>query len=150
MCLSAAVRTRVRRPEAESAARPMRRVRSVVAALAVAAAIVAVPGTASSAPTTVGYDVFYLQYWLSLPPDRALASSGQRRDRRPAPTHAWPASSAVHGSPQSSGVPAAGTALPPTANPGEALTHVPTWPKTKVEPIAASRRSSPPRRRRPV
>src|SRR5215207_8526310 len=49
---------------------------SFVVALAVLATLLALPGTASAASTTVGYDVSYPQCDSSLPRDRAFAIIG--------------------------------------------------------------------------
>src|SRR4051794_39368931 len=48
----------------------------VVVALAAVAMILAVPGTASAAPTSVGYDVSYPQCGTTLPQDRVFAVVG--------------------------------------------------------------------------
>ena len=48
----------------------------LVIVLAAVAAVLAVPGTASAAPTKVGYDVSYPQCDTSLPRDRAFAIIG--------------------------------------------------------------------------
>jgi hypothetical protein len=51
----------------------------VVVALAAVATLLAVPGTASAAPTTAGYDVAYPQCGTALPRDRAFAVVGINR-----------------------------------------------------------------------
>jgi hypothetical protein len=106
------------------------RLRSVlVVALAVAAAVLAVPGTASAAPTTVGYDVSYPQCGKVLPGDRAFAVVGVNGGLS---TKANPClSTQLAWASKSSG------AVPTqpkvqvylnTANPGEVRAQVSTWP----------------------
>jgi hypothetical protein len=106
--------------------------RSVLAvALTVAAAIVALPGTASAAPTTVGYDVSYPQCGKSLPRDRAFAVVGVNGGiaTRANPclatqlAWAWQSSGAIANQPRVQ-------LYLNTANPGELLTQVTTWPES--------------------
>jgi hypothetical protein len=110
--------------------------RSVVAVLlAVAAAILAVPGTASAAPTTVGYDVSYPQCGSSLPKDRAFAvvgvNGGLSTKANPCLSSqlawAWRSSGAVEDQ-------AEAQLYLNTANPGEIRDQVSTWPKTGTTP----------------
>jgi hypothetical protein len=112
------------------------RLRSVlVVALAVAAAILAVPGTASAAPSTVGYDVSYPQCGSSLPRDRAIAVVGVNGGLstkanpclRTQLTWAWKSSGALATRPQAQ-------LYLNTANPGELRTQVSTWPTTGSTP----------------
>ena len=109
-----------------------KRLRSVlVVALAVAAAVLAVPGTASAAPTTVGYDVSYPQCGKSLPSDRAFAvvgvNGGLSTKANPCLSTqlAWAARSSGAVSAQ----PRAQVYLN-TANPGEVRSQITTWPNT--------------------
>lgn len=103
--------------------------------LAAAAAIIALPGTASAAPTTVGHDVSHPQCGTTLPTDRAFAVVGVNGGiaTRPNPCLATQLAWAS----QSSGAvvtqPRAQLYLN-TANPGELLTQVTTWPKTGKTP----------------
>ena len=112
------------------------RLRSVLAvALAVAAAVLAVPGTASAAPTTVGYDVSYPQCGKSLPGDRAFAvigvNGGLSTKANPCLSTqlawAWRSSGAVPGQLRAQ-------LYLNTANPGEVRSQVSTWPKTGTTP----------------
>jgi hypothetical protein len=108
------------------------RLRSVlVVAVAVAAAVLAVPGTASAAPTTVGYDVSYPQCGKSLPSSRAFAVVGVNGGLS---TKANPCLTAqlTWASKSSGAVPAQPRAqlYLNTANPGEVRDQVSTWPKT--------------------
>src|SRR3712207_9343984 len=98
-----------------------RAVRSlVVVALAAAAAVLALPGTASAAPTTVGYDVSYPQCGTSLPRDRAFAvigvNGGVSTKANPRPiqqlTRAWDLPRAVPRQPRAA-------VYGNTANPGQ-------------------------------
>jgi hypothetical protein len=103
--------------------------------LAAAAAIIALPGAASAAPTTVGHDVSHPQCGTTLPTDRAFAVVGVNGGiaTRPNPCLATQLAWAS----QSSGAvltqPRAQLYLN-TANPGELLTQVTTWPKTGKTP----------------
>jgi hypothetical protein len=112
------------------------RLRSVlVVVLAVAAAVLAVPGTASAAPTTVGYDVSYPQCGSSLPKDRAFAVVGVNGGlaTRANPclstqlSWAWRSSGAVTGQPRAQ-------LYVNTANPGEIRSQVSTWPEGGATP----------------
>ena len=107
----------------------------LVVVLAVAAAILAVPGTASAAPTTVGYDVSYPQCGSSLPKERAFAVVGVNGGLS---TKANPClSTQLAWASKSSGAvpdqPKAQLYLN-TANPGEVRTQVTTWPRTGSTP----------------
>ena len=108
------------------------RLRSVVVvALAVAAAVLAVPGTATAAPTTVGYDVSYPQCGKPLPTTRAFAIVGVNGGLS---TKANPCLSAqLSWASKSAGTvpsqPRAQVYLN-TANPGEVRDEVSTWPET--------------------
>ena len=118
------------------------RLRSVlVVALAVAAAVLAVPGTASAAPTTVGYDVSYPQCGKSLPSDRAFAVVGVNGGLS---TKANPCLSTqlAWASKSSGAVPAQPRAQVylNTANPGEVRSQVTTWPKTGTHAVRHVRR----------
>jgi hypothetical protein len=109
--------------------------RSSILALAVLAALLAVPGTASAAPTTVGYDVSYPQCDSSLPRDRAFAiigvNGGLSTRANPCLAEqlawAWGSSGAVPAQPRAQ-------LYLNTANPGELLTQITTWPKRGVTP----------------
>jgi hypothetical protein len=111
-------------------------VRSVtVVALAVVAMFLGAPGTASAAPTPVGYDVSYPQCDTSLPRYRAFAAVGingglsTRRNPCLAAelTWAWGASGAVPAQPRAQ-------LYLNTANPGEIRGQVTTWPETGLTP----------------
>jgi hypothetical protein len=117
-------------------------VRSLVVALAAVAALLAAPGaasaaptTASSAPTTIGYDVSYPQCGTTLPRDRAFAVVGingglsTRANACLAEqlTWAWGPSGAVSAQPRAQ-------VYLNTANPGQVLGQVTTWPKTGMTP----------------
>src|SRR3712207_9589381 len=113
-----------------------RAVRSlVVVALAAAAAVLALPGTASAAPTTVGYDVSYPQCGTSLPRDRAFAvigvNGGLSTKTNPCLTQqltwAWGSSGAVLSQPRAQ-------LYLNTANPGQIVPQVATWPKAGTTP----------------
>jgi hypothetical protein len=112
---------------------PLRSV--LVVALAVAAAVLAVPGTASAAPTTVGYDVSYPQCRSSLPADRPFAvvgvNGGLSTKANPCLgtqlAWAWKSSGAVPAQPKAQ-------LYLNTANPGEVRSQVSTWPKTGATP----------------
>jgi hypothetical protein len=110
----------------------------LVVVLAVAAAILAVPGTASAAPSTVGYDVSYPQCGSSLPRDRAFAvvgvNGGLSTKANPCLSTqlawAWKSSGVVAGQPKAQ-------LYLNTANPGEVRDEVTTWPKTGTTPYGA-------------
>ena len=110
----------------------------VVVALAAVATLLAVPGTASAAPTTVGYDVSYPQCGTALPRDRAFAVVGINRglSTRANPclaaqlTWAWESSGAVPAQPRAQ-------VYLNTANPGQALNQVTTWPVRGMTPYGA-------------
>ncbi|UOX99817.1 hypothetical protein [Blastococcus sp. PRF04-17] len=113
-----------------------RAVRSlVVIALAAAAALVAVPGTAAAAPTTVGYDVSYPQCGTSLPRDRAFAiigvNGGLSTKTNPCLaqqlTWAWGSSGGVRSQPRAQ-------LYLNTANPGQVVPQVATWPTAGTTP----------------
>ena len=101
----------------------------LLVATAVAAAVLAVPGTASAAPTTVGYDVSYPQCKASLPSDRAFAvvgvNGGLSTKANPCLSSqlswAWRSSGAVRAQPRAQ-------LYLNTANPGEVRDQVVTWP----------------------
>ncbi|MDP9391068.1 MAG: hypothetical protein M3P89_06735 [Actinomycetota bacterium] len=107
-----------------------RLLRSVlVVAVAVAAAVLAVPATAFAAPTTVGYDVSYPQCDSSLPRDRAFVvvgvNGGLSTKANPCLSTqlawAWRSSGAVAEQPRAQ-------LYLNTANPGEVRDQVTTWP----------------------
>jgi hypothetical protein len=113
-----------------------KRLRSVLlVATAVATAVLAVPGTASAAPTTVGYDVSYPQCKASLPGDRAFAvvgvNGGLSTKANPCLTTqlswAWKSSGAVRDQPKAQ-------LYLNTANPGEVRDQVATWPTSGRTP----------------
>jgi hypothetical protein len=107
----------------------------IVVVLTVAAALLAAPGIASAAPTTVGYDVSYPQCGSSLPRDRAFAVIGVNGglSTRANPclsaqlTWAWGSSGVVRSQPRAQ-------LYLNTANPGQLLGQVTTWPKTGATP----------------
>jgi hypothetical protein len=104
-------------------------------ALAVAAMLLALPGTASAAPAAGGYDVSYPQCSAPLPSDRAFAVVGVNGglSTRANPclsaqlVWAWGASGAVPAQPRAQ-------VYLNTANPGEVRAQVTTWPKTGTTP----------------
>lgn len=116
-----------------------RLLRSVlVVAVAVAAAVLAVPATAFAAPTTVGYDVSYPQCDSSLPRDRAFVvvgvNGGLSTKANPCLSTqlawAWRSSGAVAEQPRAQ-------LYLNTANPGEVRDQVTTWPGGGSTPYGA-------------
>jgi len=107
----------------------------IVVVLTLAAALLAAPGIASAAPTTVGYDVSYPQCGSSLPRDRAFAVIGVNGglSTRANPclsaqlTWAWGSSGVVRSQPRAQ-------LYLNTANPGQLLGQVTTWPTTGATP----------------
>jgi hypothetical protein len=107
-------------------------------AVAVVAALSAVPGTASAAPTTVGYDVSHPQCDASLPRDRAFAVVGVNGGlaTRANPclgdqlAWAWESSGAVPAQPRAQ-------LYLNTANPGQVLAQVTTWPVRGATPYGS-------------
>jgi hypothetical protein len=110
----------------------------VVVTLAAVATLLAVPGTASAAPTTVGYDVSYPQCGTSLPQDRAFAvvgvNGGLSTRANPCLSAqlgwAWGASGTVPAQPRAQ-------LYLNTANPGELRTQITTWPKSGATPYGS-------------
>jgi hypothetical protein len=110
----------------------------VVVTLAAVAALLAVPGTASAAPAPVGYDVSYPQCGTTLPRDRAFAVVGVNGglSTRANPclaaqlSWAWGASGAVLAQPRAQ-------VYLNTANPGQVLNQVTTWPKGGLTPYGS-------------
>jgi hypothetical protein len=107
----------------------------VVVALAAVATLLAVPGTASAGPTTVGYDISYPQCDTTLPRDRAFAVVGINGGLS---TRANPclAEQLTWASGSSGAVPAQRRAQVylNTANPGQVLAQVTTWPTRGATP----------------
>jgi hypothetical protein len=111
---------------------------SFVVAMAVLATLLALPGTASAASTTVGYDVSFPQCDTALPGDRAFGIVGVNGgiSTRANPclaqqlTWAWNSSGSVLTQPKAQ-------VYLNSSNPGELLTQVTTWPKTGVTPYGA-------------
>jgi hypothetical protein len=107
--------------------KPLRSV--IVVALAVAAAVLAVPGVASAGTPTVGYDVSYPQCGSSLPSTHAFGIVGVNGglSTRANPclsqqlTWAWRSSGAADDQPKAQ-------LYLNTANPGELRAQVSTWP----------------------
>lgn len=107
----------------------------IVVALAVAATLLAAPGTASAAPAAVGYDVSYPQCGTNLPKDRAFAIVGVNGglSTRANPclsaelAWAWGSSGAVPAQPRAQ-------VYLNTANPGEVRDQVTTWPSAGGTP----------------
>jgi hypothetical protein len=114
----------------------------VVVALTLVAAVVVMPGSASAAPRTggaslasVGYDVSHPQCGTSLPRDRAFAvigvNGGLSTKANPCLsaqlTWAWGSSGAVRSQPRAQ-------LYLNTANPGQVLSQVSTWPTTGSTP----------------
>ena len=110
-------------------------VRALLLVLAVAGAVLAVPATASAAPTRVGYDVSYPQCGKSLPKDRAFAivgvNGGLSTRTNPCLAEqlawAWKSSGAVAAQPKAQ-------LYLNTANPGEVRNQVTTWPRSGSTP----------------
>jgi len=110
----------------------------VLVSLAAVSMLLALPGTASAAPASGGYDVSYPQCGTSLPRDRAFAVVGvngglsTRANSCLAAqlTWAWGSSGAVLSQPRAQ-------LYLNTANPGEVRTQVTTWPKTGSTPYGA-------------
>jgi hypothetical protein len=110
----------------------------IVVTLAVVATLLALPGTASAAPTTVGYDVSYPQCGTTLPRDRAFAVVGVNGglSTRGNPclaaqlTWAWGSSAGVPAQPRAQ-------VYLNTANPGELRSQITTWPKTGLTPYGS-------------
>jgi hypothetical protein len=106
-----------------------------VVALAVVATLLAVPGTASAAPPAIGYDVSYPQCGTTLPRDRAFAVVGVNGglSTRANPclaaqlSWAWGSSGALAAQPRAQ-------VYLNTANPGEVLDQVTTWPVRGATP----------------
>src|SRR4051812_44050864 len=113
-------------------------VRGLVVALALLAAVVAVPGTASAAVSTVGYDVSHPQCGTALPTARAFAvvgvNGGLSTKANPclATQLRWAAGSSGSVTAQ----PKAQVYLN-TANPGELRAQVTTWPQAGSTPYGA-------------
>ena len=109
--------------------------RLLLVAAALVAAVVGVPGTAAAAPTPVGYDVSYPQCGTPLPRDRAFAvvgvNGGLSTKANPCLSSqlswAWGSSGVVRGQPRAQ-------LYLNTANPGEVLEQVSTWPSTGTTP----------------
>lgn len=107
----------------------------VVVALVLAATVVALPGTASAARTTVGYDVSFPQCDESLPRERAFAvvgvNGGIATRANPCLSEqlrwAWMSSGAVASQPRAQ-------LYLNTANPGEVRSRVTTWPEEGMTP----------------
>jgi hypothetical protein len=101
----------------------------------VTATLLAAPGIASAAPTTVGYDVSYPQCGSSLPRDRAFAvigvNGGLSTKANPCLsaqlTWAWGSSGVVGSQPRAQ-------LYLNTANPGQLLGQVTTWPRAGATP----------------
>jgi hypothetical protein len=103
-----------------------------------AVAALGVPGTASAAPTTVGYDVSHPQCDTELPHDRAFAvvgvngglSTRANRCLREQLTWAWESSGAEDDQPRAQ-------LYLNTANPGQLLDQVTTWPERGSTPYGS-------------
>jgi hypothetical protein len=113
-------------------------VRGLLVALALLAAVVAAPGTAAAAVTTVGYDVSYPQCGTTLPSARAFAIIGVNGGLS---TRANPClDTQLRWAARSNGSvttqPKAQVYLN-TANPGELRAQVTTWPTTGSTPYGA-------------
>jgi hypothetical protein len=107
----------------------------VVIALAVAGAVLAVPGTAQAAPPRVGYDVSHPQCGTTLPPARAFAIVGVNGGLATKPNPclaqqlvwAWKSNGSVDAQPKAQ-------VYLNTANPGEVREEVTTWPTAGTTP----------------
>ena len=110
----------------------------IIVAVMVAVAVLAAPGTASAAPTSVGYDVSYPQCGSSLPRDRAFAivgvNGGLATRTNPCLAEqlawAWRSNGAVTAQPKAQ-------LYLNTANPGQVLDLVTTWPTTGASPYGS-------------
>jgi hypothetical protein len=109
-----------------------------VVALSVAAAVVGVPGTASAAHTTVGYDVSHPQCGTELPKERAFAVIGVNGGiaTRPNPCLRDQLRWATKSSGAVASQPRAQLYLN-TANPGEFRSFVTTWPASGLTPYGS-------------
>jgi len=110
-------------------------VRGLLVVLAVLAGVVAVPGTASAATTPVGYDVSHPQCGTTLPSARAFAIVGVNGglSTRANPCLATQLRWAARSTGSVTTQPTTQLYLN-TANPGELLAQVSTWPKTGSTP----------------
>jgi len=107
----------------------------VVVALAVAAALLAAPGSASAAASRVGYDVSYPQCGTTLPTGQAFGVVGVNGGLSTKTNDclaeqlawAWRSSGVVASQPKAQ-------LYLNTANPGELLDQVVTWPTAGVTP----------------
>ena len=110
----------------------------LVVALGVIGALLAAPGTASAAPAPVAYDVSYPQCGTTLPRDRAFAVVGVNGglSTRANPClaaqlgWAWGSTGAVPAQPRAQ-------LYLNTANPGQLLDQVTTWPVRGATPYGA-------------
>jgi hypothetical protein len=110
----------------------------LVITLTVVAVVLGAPGTAAAAHTQVGYDVSYPQCESSLPRDRAFAvigvNGGLSTRANPCLREqllwAWRSSGGVAGQPKAQ-------LYLNTANPGELLDQVTTWPTTGTTPYGS-------------
>ena len=108
---------------------------ALVVALALLAALLAGPGTAAAAPTKVGYDVSYPQCETRLPAARAFAivgvNGGLSTRTNPCLSEqlawAWKSSGAVPAQPKAQ-------LYLNTANPGQVVQLVTTWPTRGATP----------------
>jgi hypothetical protein len=109
-----------------------------VAALALVAMVLSVPGTASAAPGTVGYDVSHPQCGKPLPRDRAFAVVGVNGGLS---TRANPCLAAqltwAWGSSGADSTPPHPQVYLNTANPGELRDDVTTWPTSGQTPYGS-------------
>jgi hypothetical protein len=111
---------------------------SIVVLLAVLATLLMLPGPASAATTTAGYDVSHPQCDTSLPRDRSFAivgvNGGLSTRANPCLTQqltwAWGSSGSVATQPKAQ-------VYLNTANPGELLSQVTTWPESGVTPYGS-------------
>jgi hypothetical protein len=108
----------------------------VITALAVLTVVLGLPATASAAaPTTVGYDVSYPQCWTSLPAARAFAIIGVNGglSTRTNPCLSTQLSWASRSNGSVTSQPKAQLYLN-TANPGQVIDQVTTWPTSGATP----------------
>jgi hypothetical protein len=113
-------------------------VRGLLVALALLATVVAVPGTASAAASTVGYDVSHPQCGTALPTTRAFAIVGVNGglSTKANPCLATQLRWAARSSGSVTAQPKAQVYLN-TANPGELRAQVTTWPQAGSTPYGA-------------
>ena len=110
----------------------------VITALALATVVLGMPAASAAAPTKVGYDVSYPQCGKSLPGARAFAivgvNGGLSTRANPCLAHqlswAWGSNGAVSSQPRAQ-------VYLNTANPGQVINQVTTWPTSGSTPYGS-------------